>query len=267
MKIAKLTATAALFLGLTLAPVAALDTRADDGLTPSGETSSAPQGGGEQKTVRTGFLAALLGAKEFDFIGFMLWLALFGDGIMAIYFIVDCAILIRPEKIMPASLINNVQSAMAEGDVMKALTVCESEPGAMANILSAGFTHVEEGFDVIQEAIGAAADLETERMMQRLTWISVCSNLAPMLGLLGTVEGMIGCFATLSSGTPDVGELAGNISVALWTTAGGLVIAIPAITAFYSIRNKANRIILRMTALTMELIKGLRGVEVEQEEA
>ena len=267
MKLAKFAASAALLTGLTIAPAAAVSAYAEDaGLTPSGNAAAA-QGGDVKPTARTGFMAALLGAKEFDFIGFMLWLALFGDGIAAIYFVVDCMILIRPEKIMPASLINNVQSAMAEGDVMKALTVCESEPGAMANILSAGFNHVTEGFDVIQESIGAAADLETERMMQRLTWISVCSNLAPMLGLLGTVEGMIGCFATLANGTPDVGELAGNISVALWTTAGGLVIAIPSITAFYAIRNNANRIILRMTALTMELIKGLRGVEVEQAEA
>ena len=67
--------------------------------------------------------------------------------------------------------------------------------GPLANILTAGFSHVEEGFDIIQESIGAAADLETERLMQRLTWISVCSNLSPMLGLLGTVQGMIMAFA------------------------------------------------------------------------
>jgi biopolymer transport protein ExbB len=152
--------------------------------------------------------------------------------------------------------------AMAEGDVMKALKSCESEPGPMANILSAGFSHVEEGFDVIQESIGAAADLETERIMQRLTWISVCANLAPMLGLLGTVQGMIMCFQTLATGAPDVGALALSISQALWTTAGGLTTAIPAITFYYSIRNNANRLILRMQAMTMELIKDLRNVEV-----
>jgi biopolymer transport protein ExbB len=154
---------------------------------------------------------------------------------------------------------------MAEGDVVKAQSACASEPSPMANILAAAFQHVEEGFDVIQEAVDAAADLETERIMQRLTWISVCSNLAPSLGLLGTVQGMILCFATLASGVPDIGALAGNISQALWTTAGGLVVSIPSLTIFYSIRNNANRLILRMTALTMELIKDLRNVEVEAE--
>ena len=135
----------------------------------------------------------------------------------------------------------------------------------MANVLAAAFQHVEDGYDVIQESVNAAADLEIERIMQRLTWISVCSNLAPSLGLLGTVQGMIMCFATLASGVPDIGALAGNISQALWTTAGGLVVSIPALTLFYAIRNNANRLILRMTALTMELIKPLRNVEVEPE--
>ena len=151
---------------------------------------------------------------------------------------------------------------MAEDDVMKALHACETEPGPMANILSAGFSHVEEGFDVIQESIGAAADLETERIMQKLTWISVCANLSPMLGLLGTVQGMIMAFKTLATGAPDVGALALAISQALWTTAAGLIVAIPAITFYYSIRNNATKLVLRMEAMTMELIKDLRNVEV-----
>jgi biopolymer transport protein ExbB len=83
-----------------------------------------------------------------------------------------------------------------------------------------------------------------------------------MLGLLGTVQGMIMAFQTLATGAPDVGALALAISQALWTTAGGLTVAIPAITFYYSIRNNANRLILRMQAMTMELIKDLRNVEV-----
>ncbi len=195
-------------------------------------------------------------------LGFLLWVALFGSGAAAIYFIVDSSILVRPNKMLPGTLIDQVKSAMAEGDVLKALKACESEPGAMANILSAGFSHVEEGYDIIQESVGTAADLETERLMQRLTWISVCANLAPMLGLLGTVQGMIMAFGNIATAAPDVGALALAIAQALWTTAGGLVVAIPAITFYYGIRNNANKLVLRMEAMTMELIKDLRNVEV-----
>ena len=194
--------------------------------------------------------------------GFLLWVGLIGSGAVAIYFVVDCSIMVKPQKIMAQSLIDKVTAAMAEGDVLKALKACESEPGPLANILVAGFSHVEEGFDIIQEAIGTAADIETERLMQRLNWISVMANIAPMLGLLGTVQGMIMAFEGLATGAPDVGALALAISQALWTTAGGLVVAIPTVTFFYGIRNNANRVILRMQAMTFELIKDLRNVEV-----
>ena len=271
-KMQKTVMAAILLLGLIGAPVAATVSMAQDA-APAAEAAPAAGGSGivdaSGKEVTDtqqssggggGFVDVVFGSGA---LGVILWFALFGDAAAALYFAVDCWVLIRPQKLMPQSLINNVQGAMAEGDVMKALKSCESEPSPMANILAAAFQHVEEGYDIIQESVNAAADLETERIMQRLTWISVCSNLAPSLGLLGTVQGMIMCFATLASGVPDIGALAGNISQALWTTAGGLVVSIPSLTIFYSIRNNANRLILRMTALTMELIKDLRNVEVE----
>ena len=209
-----------------------------------------------------GFFSVILGSGA---LGVMLWLALFGAAGAAVYFSVDCAITVRAKRIMPQELIDSVTEAMAEGDVLKALQNCETEPGPMANILSAGFSHVEEGYDVIQESISTAADLETEQIMQKLTWLSVVGNLAPMLGLLGTVQGMIAAFSTLAEGAPDVGVLAMNISQALFTTAGGLTIAVPCVAIYYTFRNTANKIILQMEAMTIELIKDLRNVEVVEE--
>ena len=201
-------------------------------------------------------------------VGMLLWFALFGDGAMAIYFAVDCFVLVKPGKLMPQKLITNVQNAMAEGDVQKAIDACKNEPSSMSNILSAAFQHVEEGFDVIQEAVNAASDLEQEKLMQRLNWISVCGNLGPSLGLLGTVQGMILTFQALASGgAGDASMLAASIGQALWTTAGGLIVSIPSITIFYMLRNNANRLILRMTAVTMELLNNLRNVEVATEDA
>jgi len=255
----RLVMSAVMFAGLTVGSVMAQEAAAP-AAAPAGVEASAEGGAPAAATKSsTGFFTVILGS---GWLGVVLWLALFSCGAAGIYFIVDSSVLIRPQKIMPQTLIDKVKAGMSEGDVMKALHACETEPGPMANILSAGFSHVEEGFEVIQESIGAAADLETERIMQRLTWISVCANLAPMLGLLGTVQGMIMAFKTLATGAPDVGALALAISQALWTTAGGLTVAIPAITFYYSIRNNANRLILRMQAITMELIKDLRNVEV-----
>ena len=274
-KMQKSVMAAMMMLGLVVAPVAAGVAMAQDA-APA--TQKQQQGGGDlvgadgkavdpsqQQKSGGGFFDIVFGSGV---VGAILWFALFADGAMAIYFAVDCFVLIKPQKLMPTSLITNVQSAMAEGDVMKALKVCENEPSAMSNILSTAFQHVEDGYDVIQESVNGAADLETERLMQRLTWISVCSNLGPSLGLLGTVQGMILTFQALAQGgAGDASMLANSIGQALWTTAGGLIVSIPSITVYYSLRNKANRLIMRMTALTMELLKGLRNVEVVDENA
>lgn len=250
----RLVMSAVVVAGLAIGSALAQDA-APDAPPESAATSSQSSGG-------VGFMSVIFGS---GLVATLIWLALFGAGAAATYFIVDGTIIVRPQKVMPQSLIEKVKGSMAEGDVMKAIKACESEPGPMANILSAGFAHVEEGFEVIQEAIGAAADLEIERIMQRLTWISVLANIAPMLGLLGTVQGMILAFATLGTGAPDIGALALTISLALWTTAAGLITAIPAVTFFFGLRNKANRLILRMQAVTLELIKDLRNVEVVTE--
>ena len=274
-KMQKSVMAAMMMLGLVVAPVAAGVAMAQDA-APA--TQKQQQGGGDlvgadgkavdpsqQQKSGGGFFDIVFGSGV---VGAILWFALFADGAMAIYFAVDCFVLIKPQKLMPTSLITNVQSAMVEGDVMKALKVCENEPSAMSNILSTAFQHVEDGYDVIQEAVNGAADLETERLTQRLTWISVCSNLGPSLGLLGTVQGMILTFEALAQGgAGDASMLATSIGQALWTTAAGLCVSIPSITIYYSLRNKATRLIMRMTALTMELLKGLRNVEVVDENA
>ena len=274
-KMQKTVMAAIMMLGLVVAPVTASVAMAQDAAQAA---QNQQQGGGDlvgadgkavdpsqQQKSGGGFFDIVFGS---GIVGTILWFALFGDGAMAIYFAVDCFVLIKPQKLMPSSLIASVQSAMAEGDVMKALKACESEPSAMSNILSTAFQHVEDGYDVIQESVNGAADLETERLMQRLTWISVCSNLGPSLGLLGTVQGMILTFQALAQGgAGDASMLANSIGQALWTTAGGLIVSIPSITVYYSLRNKANRLIMRMTALTMELLKGLRNVEVVDENA
>ncbi|MFO7871633.1 MAG: MotA/TolQ/ExbB proton channel family protein [Kiritimatiellia bacterium] len=234
---------------------------------------AAPAGGGLERTggqpqaqagpATSGGLFSVIGSS--GALGIILWILIFGAAGAGVYFAVDCGITVRTKRIMPQALIDNVTEAMGEGDVIKALQNCENEPGPLANVLTAGFSHVEEGYDVIQEAISTAADLETEKLVQKITWLSVVGNLSPMLGLLGTVQGMIGAFAELAGGAPDVAILALQISQALYTTAAGLTIAVPCVAAFYSFRNEANKIILKMEAMTMELIKDLRNVEVVEE--
>lgn len=201
-------------------------------------------------------------------LGVILWAGLGSCSIAGFALIVDSFISVREKKIVPESLVKKVREAMEQGDVVKAIKNCEEEPGPLSNILSMGFQNVEEGFDVIQESIGVAADLEGEKLMQRVSYLSVVSNIAPMLGLLGTVQGMIYAFANLATtqaGAAQQQMLAVNIAQALYTTAAGLLAAVPALMAYYFFKNRAAKIILNMEALTMDLVKSLRNVEVVQE--
>lgn len=202
------------------------------------------------------------------FMGVVLWIALISCSVAGFALIVDSFITVRESKIVQQSLVQKVREAIDQGDVMKALKHCEEEPGPLANILSAGFSNVQEGFEAVQEAVGVAADLESEKLMQRVTYLNVVANLSPMLGLLGTVQGMIYAFAnlaTMQAGAAQQQMLAINIAQALYTTAGGLIAAVPAVGFFYFFRNKAAKIILGMEALTTDLVKSLRNVEVVSE--
>lgn len=218
-----------------------------------------------EKAGHGGFLEIVTRAGWF---GILIWIMLIGASIISVALIVDSFINIKDIKIMPPDLISNVRTAMEQGDLLKAIQYCDSTPGPLSSILKAGFAQVEEGYEVVQDAVGVAADLETERLLSRVTYLSVISNTTPMLGLIGTVQGMI--FAFLTLGTMEAGAaqqamLAVNISHGLWATAIGLGTAVPATIFFYFFKNRSMGIILRMEALTLDLIKALRNVEVVSE--
>lgn len=200
--------------------------------------------------------------------GVMIWLMLIACLGMGIFLVVDSHLTIREKIIAPGELVAEVRQAMQEGDLLKAINRCEQTPCPLANILKSGFRNVEEGYEVIQDSVSVAADIESEKMMSKVTYLSVISNATPMLGLIGTVQGMIFAFGTL--GTTEAGAaqqamLALNISHGLWATAVGLTTAVPATVYFFFFKNKASSIILGMEALTLDVIKTLRNVEVVNE--
>ena len=206
-----------------------------------------------------GFFAMI---RASGLMGVFLWLALLETSVAGAWLVIDAFVRIQEKKIIQGDLVERVRESMEQGDVMKALAQCDEEPGTLSNILSAGFSNVEEGFEAIQDSVGIAADLESEKLMQRVSYLNLVGNLAPMMGLLGTVQGMIFAFKNLALGGGAGSQmLALNISQALFTTAAGLTIAIPTVGFFYFFRNRATNIILHMEGLTLDLIKNLRNVE------
>ena len=201
------------------------------------------------------------------FLGIILWLALAALSVAGTHLIVDSFLKIKESRIIPDELTAGVREALDADDLEKANQLCDEEPGALSNILSAGFSNVVDGMESAQEAIGIAADLESEKLLQRVNYLNVVGNLAPMLGLLGTVQGMIMAFATLGTeaGAAKNAMLATNISQALYTTAAGLLIAVPALGFYSFFRNRATKIILSMEGLTMDLMKRVKGRKVKSQ--
>ncbi|MBN1865146.1 MAG: MotA/TolQ/ExbB proton channel family protein [Victivallales bacterium] len=202
-------------------------------------------------------------------IGILIWIMIFATSAATLGLIIDAFLTIKSVKIMPPELVNQVRSALDQGDLGGALDACSATPGPLANILSAGFNNVSEGYDVVMDSVSTAADIESEKLMQRVNFLNLCGAIAPMLGLMGTVTGMVDAFAGLASaqGAEKATMLALAISQALYTTAFGLLISVPAILAFTFVRNHASRLILDMESLTYDLIKVLRGAEVVDDQA
>lgn len=211
-----------------------------------------------------GFWAIVYGGSAVNLI---VWLLIALTSFAALWVIIDAVVSVKREKLLPAHVIQGVRTALTAGDLGAALESCEANPSPISRILMAGFSNISEGYEVIQESVASSADMETEKLMQRVNYLNVCGQIAPMLGLLGTVVGMVLAFGNLASatGAAKARLLAQNISTALWTTVVGLLISVPCLIAFTLIKNHATRLILESEATVLDLIKVLRNAEVEDE--
>lgn len=202
-------------------------------------------------------------------INLIIWMGLFGTSIACIGLIIDAVMNLKAEKIMPRDLAENVREALEAGDLGAALEACENSPCPLSNILMAGLNNVSDGYSVVVDSVSTASEIETEKLMQRVNLLNLVSAIAPMLGLMGTVVGMVLAFSALATatGAQKATLLALNISIALYTTLYGLLTSVPSILAFTFARNHANKMILSMEMLTYDLIKVLKNAEVVGDEA
>jgi biopolymer transport protein ExbB len=168
---------------------------------------------------------------------------------------------VRRDKICPPELIDELEALLEEDEYQEALELCESEPNFLTNSLAAGLPRLNEGYTKVQEALEAQAGIEAVKLQQKVSWMLFLSNVAPMLGLFGTVSGMIKAFDTIvelgAKVTPK--DLAGGISAALVTTFLGLLVAIPAIFAYQFFRNKATRISIDFAGILEDMTERFRN--------
>ena len=128
--------------------------------------------------------------------------------------------------------------------------------------MAAGIGKISHGFDSIEKSLEEMGDEEAVKLHQKIGWLSVISNVAPMMGLLGTVSGMVASFRVIAtSKNPDPSELADGISMALLTTLFGLIVAIPTTAAFAYLRNNLVRSVIEVGAIVEDLFERFRQPE------
>lgn len=124
-------------------------------------------------------------------------------------------------------LLAKVEDALREGGVARAQEVCAATRGPIADIFTQGLMSAGRGIEIVEKTVMSAGSVEMSKLEKGLIWISLFIALAPMLGFLGTVVGMIGAFdAIQAAGDIQPSLVAGGIKVALITTVGGLIVAI-----------------------------------------
>lgn len=154
----------------------------------------------------------------------------------------------RRDNVCPPDLIQAVEENLDSGNVQAAAELTANDESFLGQVLTAGFSRLDRGYAKAIEGMQEVGEEETMKLEHRLSYIALIGNVSPMVGLLGTVQGMIQSFSTIanSTSTPKPAELAEGISTALFTTLVGLVIAIPAIAIFNILRNRQQRLVLEV---------------------
>ena len=156
---------------------------------------------------------------------------------------VYCFIQISRKKMAPQSLVDQVNAAMASRDVVAAYNACQASPASYGRVMTGALLKVNFERDLANKAsmTDAAAEALNEEEHRQMVWVNylnIFATLAPMIGLLGTVWGMIEAFDKLATTSGDAKELAGGIKVAMVTTAGGLIVGIPSMFFYFFFRDK-----------------------------
>ncbi|MBR2440420.1 MAG: MotA/TolQ/ExbB proton channel family protein [Lentisphaeria bacterium] len=185
--------------------------------------------------------------------GPMLWLIIF-FGLIGIYVFLEKFFQLRRNQVDVRELVTGLVNNLKRDSMIEAITLCDTTPGPVAKLLNAAI-QAYQNEDDIKPAIEDIAKTELNRLESRLGILSTIANVAPLLGLLGTVVGMYHTFngITVSSGM-SVAALSGGVKEALITTAMGLCVAIPAHLAYNYLVTKVQSLCADMEKASSEIL-------------
>jgi len=223
----------------------------DDG-TKAGPDGQAP----EVKKPQESFLNWMIRAS--GIFGFLIMLVSFA----MVAIIMMIALQLRRDNYLPASFIEEFEQQLQAKDYQAAYETAKGSDSFIGRILAAGMGRLSRGYDEAVEQMQQVGEDETMAMEHKIGYLALIGSIAPMLGLLGTVQGMVLSFQVIANSTtsPKPSELADGIATALFTTLEGLVVAIPAIIFYALYKNRLARFLMECGFVAENLMKNFQSM-------
>lgn len=174
--------------------------------------------------------------------------------------IIEHLVTIRRKSICPAEVLKEIGSMFQKRQYREAIEFTASEGSFLSHVIHMALSESPHGYVAMDRAMDEAVEERTTQLLRKIEPLSIIGNIAPMLGLMGTVLGMILAFNKIveAGGVPDAGGLADSIGIALVTTFWGLVVAVPALSVYSVIRNRIDSLAAETTVAASELIGAFR---------
>ena len=187
--------------------------------------------------------------------------------IIAAVIVIERLLYFRSRRSDEEKLLQRLTTALHKGHYEEALAICEAYPSPLASLMQVGINHRHTSQTELREVILDAANMEIPKEERFLSALGTIAHIAPLLGLLGTVTGNIRAFGVLGDlgGITDAALLSRGISEALFTTAAGIIVSIPAIIFYNFLVSKVNHRIIRLEHRVSELVAMLVAAERTEE--
>ncbi|MBW2062875.1 MAG: MotA/TolQ/ExbB proton channel family protein [Deltaproteobacteria bacterium] len=169
---------------------------------------------------------------------------------------------LRRVRILPRDLMQDMNDLIIRYKYPDAISLCQGHPSPMARIYQAGLRSSGQPRQIIKEVVQEVGRREAAELEKYISILATIASITPLLGLLGTVSGMIKTFNIIAYyGVGNPGTMAGGISEALITTAAGLTVAIPTLVGYRFVSSKADNLILNLEEQSIKLVESLKGPE------
>ena len=220
-----------------------------DGTTPATDNGAAPAAAAPTPEIKATTFADMLQKG-----GWVMWL-LGVASVCLVWFTAEGFVILRAKKLAPPALIARLKEAFKAGNYQEAWNICRSNRCFLSNVLGNGLERVGRNKDAVEFIVEETALREANDLKTNTTYLSVIGVVSPMIGLTGTVWGMIGAFNALGqNGISNPSLLAGKIGEVLIATMSGLVVAVPAFIFFYILRARAQSAILHAESQVYRLL-------------